>query len=205
MRSSYISITEQKNDLRNQLLEERRNLSERALSHISKRIFNRLIEFDSIHKAKTIHSYLPIKQNGEVETWKLINKADEMGKEVIVPVMINGSPELEHYRYKPGHTKLRENELGIFEPEGAPQYEESQFDVIIVPMVGGDHQCNRLGYGRGYYDRFLKTQENAITIGVMPEICLVSEIPTEDHDIPLHAIITENTICLRGDYQSGSQ
>ncbi len=201
MKNTITNITDHKNELRSRLLEKRRDLSERLLSHISRRIYVRLIEFDVFASARNIHVYLPIIENREVDTWDIINTADKMGKEIVVPVMKSGSINLRHCRLKPGKTKLKHNELGIPEPREQEEYSDPEVDLIIVPMVGGDHYCNRLGYGRGYYDRFLKTQSNATTIGIMPDECLVPNIPTEEHDIPLNCIVTETTICMRGNFE----
>lgn len=200
MKNTISHITDHKKELRSKLLEQRRNLSERLLSHISRRIYVRLIEFELFTRASNIHIYLPITENREVDTWDIIETAEQMGKEIVVPVMKPGSKYLSHYQIKPGETKLKPNDLGILEPCEEEEYPNPDFDLVIVPMVGGDHYCNRLGYGRGYYDRFLKTQSDAITIGVMPDECLVPNIPTEEHDIPLNCIVTETTICMRGNF-----
>ena len=66
-----------------------------------------------------------------------------------------------------------------------------KFDVIIVPMLGFDEQLHRIGYGGGYYDKFLSTQPQAKKIGVCFEQGKIQNIPAESHDIPMHEIITE--------------
>jgi 5-formyltetrahydrofolate cyclo-ligase len=68
------------------------------------------------------------------------------------------------------------------------------FDVIIVPMLGFDKALHRIGYGGGYYDRFLATQPSAKTIGVCFEQGKLEHIPTEPHDITLKQIITDTTL-----------
>ncbi len=199
MTISTEQITKRKKQLRKQLLSKRRKLSETALRHISNRIYTRLIELDAFLNAKVVHSYIPIKKNKEVYTWDILDKAHQMNKKVVVPVMDMKSSHMDHYEINPRKTPLKENKLGIPQPNVDKALENNgSFDLIIVPMVGGDHFCNRLGYGRGYYDRFLDNQSSAVTIGVMPDACLLSKIPVEEHDIPLHGIITENTICMRG-------
>lgn len=66
-----------------------------------------------------------------------------------------------------------------------------KFDVIIVPMLGFDGKLQRVGYGGGYYDRFLANQSQAQKIGVCFEAGKVAQIPAETHDVPLDKIITE--------------
>ncbi len=193
------NILIKKKQLRKQLLSQRRKLSESALRHISNRVTAKLIELDAFVDAQVIHSYIPIKKNREVYTWGIINKAHEMGKKVVVPVMDMHSNHMDHYEINPRETPLEENKFGIPQPDVDKAIENNgHFDLIIVPMVGGDHFCNRLGYGRGYYDRFLDNQSQAVTVGVMPDFALLSRIPVEEHDIPLHGILTEKTFCVRG-------
>lgn len=66
-----------------------------------------------------------------------------------------------------------------------------QFDIVLVPMLGFDDNLNRIGYGGGYYDKFLATQPQARKTGVCFELGRVKQIPTEPHDIALDQIITE--------------
>ena len=67
----------------------------------------------------------------------------------------------------------------------------AEFDAVLVPMLGFDSELNRIGYGGGYYDKFLASQSSTNKIGVCFEIGKVDKIPTESHDIQLNVIITE--------------
>jgi 5-formyltetrahydrofolate cyclo-ligase len=69
-----------------------------------------------------------------------------------------------------------------------------KFDVIIVPMLGFDASLQRVGYGGGYYDRFLANQPAAQKIGVCYEIGRVEQIPAEAHDMPLDMVVTEDQV-----------
>lgn len=73
-------------------------------------------------------------------------------------------------------------------------YPTAVYDVIIVPLVVFDKHCNRIGFGGGWYDRFLKSQPQALKIGFAFESQRASEIPVESHDIQLDMIITESTV-----------
>ena len=73
----------------------------------------------------------------------------------------------------------------------------SKFDAILVPMLGFDSTLHRIGFGGGYYDRFLAGQKQAIKIGICFELGKTAEIPTEPHDIPLDIIISELQIYQR--------
>jgi 5-formyltetrahydrofolate cyclo-ligase len=68
------------------------------------------------------------------------------------------------------------------------------FDVVIVPMLGFDESLQRIGYGGGYYDKFLASQLKAQKIGVCFEQCKLNHVPAEPHDVPLNVIVTEERI-----------
>lgn len=76
----------------------------------------------------------------------------------------------------------------------AAAYPATAYDMIIVPLVVFDEYCNRIGFGGGWYDRFLKSQPQALKIGFAFESQRASEIPVESHDIQLDMIITESTV-----------
>lgn len=78
----------------------------------------------------------------------------------------------------------------------------AKYDVIIVPMLGFDVGLHRIGYGGGFYDKFLASQPEARKIGVCFDICKVEQIPIEPHDIPLDLVITETAIYSPKDAQT---
>lgn len=75
--------------------------------------------------------------------------------------------------------------------DGQWHIDEQKFDIILVPMIGFDASLHRLGYGGGYYDKFLATQPQATKIGVCFELGKVDALPIEPHDIALDYIVTE--------------
>lgn len=86
-------------------------------------------------------------------------------------------------------------ELGAFhieEPSGDNTVDESEIELIIVPAVAYDRKGNRLGRGKGFYDRLLSTTQ-AVKIGVGYEFQLIDEIPVEPHDVPMDMVITQYT------------
>ncbi len=94
--------------------------------------------------------------------------------------------------YKPSnHFQL--GAFSIQEPMSNEVIEASEFDVIVVPLVAFDENCNRLGHGKGYYDRYL-SKVNALKIGVAYECQKLDQIPCDEFDIPLDFIISEKTI-----------
>lgn len=106
--------------------------------------------------------------------------------------------ELRFYPYIPGVTPLTSGPFGIREPAAADprgylMWEE--IDLIIVPALLLTPAGARLGYGGGYYDRFLpRLRPDCVTVGVLPAALVVSELPQDSWDIPLQIVITENDI-----------
>lgn len=83
-----------------------------------------------------------------------------------------------------------DTQYGILEPTGAPLEQLSLIDVAIVPAVALDRQGNRLGRGKGYYDRLLPQLSQATTVGVSYDFQLVDHVPTAELDIPLNYVVT---------------
>lgn len=113
-----------------------------------------------------------------------------MGKQVVVP-KIMGDGKLEHFEIN-SLDELRENSLGVPEPLAGKKIFVDNLDLIVVPMVAGDRFKNRIGYGAGYYDRFLQNCP-APKIGLLFDCQLFDgTLPVEEFDIPLDILITES-------------
>lgn len=178
--------------LRNYFLSMRKTLSINEMEKKSKLIFQALLHSDIYKLSSNIHCYISIKKNKEVDTTDFIQRAISDGKKVSVP-KVTGEGKLSHY-YIQNFDNLRLNSWGIPEPQQGEIARPDDFELIVVPMVAGDSFKNRLGYGKGYYDRFLK-RLNAFTAGVLFD-CQVYEkqLPTESFDIPLRRLYTESVI-----------
>lgn len=144
----------------------------------SRQIVERLKEVTDWPRVKTVHYFEPLAEMMEPDISELViwledNFADI---ELFTPRKIGSQWEMVSIQEKP-----------------APE----QFDVVIVPMLGFDPKTlHRIGYGGGYYDKFLATQPKAQKVGVCFENGKVDEIPAEDFDIPLNLIVTEDkTYC----------
>jgi 5-formyltetrahydrofolate cyclo-ligase len=90
---------------------------------------------------------------------------------------------------------LVKNRFGILEP--SKTVDIRSFDVIVVPGVVFDKKCNRLGFGKGFYDRFLKSVNTRLKIGLSYDLQIVDELPSEVHDIPMDFVLTETKIYRR--------
>ena len=172
--------------LRKKLLEERKSINNKEEKDTS--ILNALINQDFYKNAKTVMVY--ISYNSEVDTHALIKKMLLDGKTLAAPKCITKS-EMEARTFF-GLSDLSRGAYGILEPSGEIL---KDFDLIIVPGVGFNERLNRIGYGAGYYDRFLK-EHRAVLVGLFYD-AQKCDFKEEKTDHPLDYIITESKIYKR--------
>lgn len=183
--------------LREKLKAQRSNLSLADVKRLSSRIVKHVLRTVDWQKVKNLHVYLPIKEQNEVDTWPLIARLAHERPYITIAVPRLKSGQMEAV-VPDSHTKMKPSRFGITEPVGGRVLPKSfKFDVIIVPMIGFDEHGHRLGYGGGYYDRFLKTQPQAQTIGLCYDLGFIKKSPHEAGDAVLKQIITQSGAKLR--------
>ena len=154
---------------------------------------SRLIEEEffrlpAIVKAKTILFYASLP--GEVDTFAMIRKAMDLKKQVALPVVLR-----EQRTLIPTLTEnmkdLRLSTYGIHAPHRHKDREIplERLDAVVVPALAFDKANNRLGRGKGYYDRFLKSLSCAVTVGIAFDFQIAESLPFEDHDVGVHHVI----------------
>lgn len=155
---------------------------------ISQIITHKISELDEFKSAKTVMSYLS--KDDEVSLESLfIDKT----KKWFVPLMKNSSIVLAPYKYR--ETILRKGAFGIMEPEVKPDecFDQVQkkipIDLILVPGLCFDKKGGRIGYGGGYYDKFLKLNPGSKKIGCCPKDCLYDELPQDKWDIRVDLVV----------------
>ena len=122
----------------------------------------------------------------EIPTHAIIERWAQ-SKNIYLP-RVNGD-DLDIIKYHPG--TLQKGSYDIMEPEGNDTVSPEMLNLIIVPGMAFDRQGNRLGRGKGFYDRFL-AQTHAVTIAVCFDCQLVDNIPTEPHDLPAQFVVTKS-------------
>jgi 5-formyltetrahydrofolate cyclo-ligase len=184
--SQSISSTLTKQEIREAALQLRDAMpdSERAAASLA--ICRAVMQDEDFIDARGVHVYLPIRS--EVDIRPLIDIAWELGKEVGMMV-IDEDGGTRQFTITPA-TSYRRIDLGILEPVDAEPFDMNNCDLVICPVVAADEECNRLGYGKGYYDQFL-THFPRPTIGVAFECQVFPELPTNNDDIGLDTIYTE--------------
>ncbi len=152
-----------KHDLRKQFKERRRALTALEVAEQSEAIAQRFFDFFDVAQMHVLHSYLPIESQHEVNTFYILNIIQNYFPDIqiIVPRVVPNTSDLEHYVWKP-ETELTQNQWNIPEPNSVISYHLSATDettqhiqLVIVPLLAYDIIGNRIGYGKGYYDRFL--------------------------------------------------
>ena len=185
-----------KSSFRKNALSERSNLPDREICEKSDSIFDALVSMDEFKKAQNIMLYIDFKN--EVKTDRLIRHIIDSGKNAIVPISVIKGRKLIPSLLKDPDTELAVSTYGVKEPkkEFTRPFDKNSIDLVIVPGVAfGENGC-RMGYGAGFYDRFIHSIQNdsLVTIGVAFEIQIYDFIPQEDHDITLDYIVTEKRI-----------
>ena len=183
-----------KSELRNTYSLKRKNLSDYQINKRSILISKKLLDIP-IWDKEFYHIFLTSKKNNEIETKFILSMLAQKNKKVVVPRLIDLN-NLEHILLTQ-QTILKENSYGIPEPQ---KYNDKiifpqELDVIIVPLYVFDLNGNRVGYGKGYYDRFLKNcRDDVIKIGIslFEPVKSISDISR--NDIALNYAITSNSI-----------
>jgi len=187
-------LKEDKNALRDFYKEKRAELSPGQRETLSLAIANKTLEL-KLWGHSFYHIFLPIDRLMEVNTEYLLNILNGKDKNIVVGRADTKRPEMSHFLLT-DNTVFKKNSWGIPEPQGGITILEHQLDVVFVPLLTVDKFGNRLGYGKGYYDRFLKKcRPDCLKIG-LSFFEPIAQIPVNAHDIPLNACVTADNIYL---------
>lgn len=183
-----------KEELRTKYLERRKTLSPRELERISDAVTLNLFRSFQFEE-KRVSLFLPIERNKEINTYKIWEKAMSFDAQVAVPKINSKTVELKHIIFE-SEDQLEISSYGIPEPSKGRVIAAEHFDIVIVPLLTVDENGHRVGYGKGYYDRFLaKCSPRCRFIGLY-HFDQLEETPIETHinDIPLHACVTPTKV-----------
>ncbi len=145
-----------KEELRKQYIKRRKGLDAAECAALNIQLYNRFFSSVDLSFVHVLHMYLPIQKNNEPDTWMILDRIRRESPQVRISLpKMSGGGDLENFYFEGLH-QLRINTLGIQEPaQGVPTPVE-KIDMVIVPLVAIDQSGHRVGYGKGYYDRFLK-------------------------------------------------
>jgi 5-formyltetrahydrofolate cyclo-ligase len=181
--------------LRALMIARRRSFPESSRDEMSRAIASYIIALPEIINARLIHVYLSIPALAEVSTSAIINGLAAMDKELAVPVIRNG--ELLSALFRKG-AAVRPAQFGHPEPCEVSVADESRLDVVLIPLLAFDKRGYRIGYGKGFYDRFLqRLAQQGVTpcrIGLSFLQQKVDTVPADSQDEPLDGVIHEQGI-----------
>lgn len=185
-------IRPEKHALRAECKNARRALTDGEKERLDRKIVNKFLNLFQYREAKVLLCY--VSTEIEVETYKIMQNALECGKTVAVPRCIDGTREMDFYIIT-DFSQLESGAFGVLEPN--PDVCEKLTDLskglCIVPALSYDLQGFRLGYGKGYYDRFL-ARFSGETVGLIYENCLRQSLPHGKFDRRTEKIVTENRV-----------
>ncbi len=174
-----------KKALRQEIRLRKRQFNGEQLRQLSLAVVQRLLQHPRVAQAHTVMFYHSLPD--EVYTHEAVNQLVTMGKRVLLPVVIDDEHmEIRQYR---GPQDLKLGAMNILEPAGQPFTAYEEIETILVPGMSFDPKGNRLGRGKGYYDRFLSQVPQAYKIGVCFDFQKVDEVPTDDNDIRMNEVV----------------
>lgn len=181
------NIGTEKNKIRKEIASLKKKYSPNELQNFSDEVLSILEITGAFQDAKTIFIYNSL--SDEVQTLNFIEKW-KGEKNFYLPVVVED--DIVFRAYNPS-TEFRKSSFNILEPIGADFTDYKKIDLIIIPGVAFDRKMNRLGRGKGYYDRFL-SKTSATKIGICFDFQLLDTIPAESSDIKMDYIVSENEL-----------
>ena len=157
-----------KSELRTDYLSRRKSLSRNDFRQFAQSISEGLVRLALRARPGIVHSYLPIAKQNEFDPRPFIKELRERqpSLKVAAPRIVAGKNELAHF-FVDDRTELQTSHMGIAEPVDSNPVNESKLDLVVVPLICFDQKGHRVGYGGGYYDRFLaQCRPDCVKVGV---------------------------------------
>ncbi|RKU13903.1 5-formyltetrahydrofolate cyclo-ligase [Candidatus Poribacteria bacterium] len=189
--ANQMNQKQERERLRGEVLRKRDSIPLSVRTELSRRIVHHAINWIEVNRADAVLIYLSMRS--EVETGDLLNYLLAQNKIALAPVMRMKQRDLTPYRIMDAKEDLVLHPYGMYQPnnETCPSFPLNQIDLIFVPGVAFDLRGYRIGYGAGFYDRFLPQCPQAVWIGLAYEAQIVTNTFPQPWDVPLHQILTE--------------
>lgn len=184
-----------KQDIRQQYLQQRRLLTAEEYVARCEIVNQQAIAFIEQSDSLRVHLFLPIKKNKEVNTWPIYNWLLDSEKHTpVISKTYFQESRLSHHPMT-GKDNLQESKYGIPEPLHGNIIAPEEIDLVFVPLLAFDTTGNRVGYGAGFYDRFLTNcRKDILKVGLAISKPIDSIIGTNEFDIPLDLCITHEKL-----------
>ncbi len=189
----WVRNLETKKDIRKRILKIRSSIPKEVQDEKSRKICETVIQYPYFEQADLLFCYMDF--HDEVQTELIRREAQKRGMQVAVPRVEGDSM----YFYKVhGDADLEAGYFGISEPKKICRRCEPSGNVLmIVPGTVFDPSCNRIGYGKGFYDRYLAKHPDIHTVGIAFSEQMTDALPVEETDRKVDAVITDTTIYRR--------
>jgi 5-formyltetrahydrofolate cyclo-ligase len=178
-----------KKEIRESMLNRRNSLSKEEILERSKKIEQNLSNLKQYKEAKNVMFFVSF--GSEVHTHEMIKEALK-SKTVIIPKVLNN--EIEPSLIIDFDNLIPSGKFGILEPIEAMKIAYKNIDLILVAGIAFDNEGYRLGYGLGYYDRFLAKLPKALKIGLCFDLQIADRLPREAHDVPVDIVVTDEEV-----------
>ena len=193
-----MKIATERERLRTEIRHRREALTREEHTRLSQRIVDSTARWIQHQGFDAVMLYLNMRS--EVETTGLLEGLLNSGKQVCAPVVDTQRLELTPRRILNLKTELVRHSYGMLEPSTAcPIFPTEHLQLIVVPGIAFDCHGYRLGYGKGFYDRFLTKCPHAVTIGLAYQVQLVEDTFPQKWDVPVQHIFTETSVIDVGD------
>lgn len=182
--------------LRQDALQRRNAYAEEEVALRSRRICGLFFSSFSLERVRLLHLFLPISQRKEINTQPFIERLwrEHPDIDIAVPVSDLDLTHMTHFLLRPD-TQLAENRWGIPEPVEAVEVPSEAVDLVLLPLLTFDLEGNRVGYGKGFYDRFLahcRPDVYKVGLSLEPPVQLITD--TNPFDVALDAAVTPEQV-----------
>lgn len=174
-----------KKALRSQIKEQKRQMTAHQIESASQRLTELFVATEQYRQAKTVYGYLPYNQ--EVRTTGLLQHALQEGKRVAVPKIYGDEMR---FIYLDDLSLVEKSSFGIPEPIADEPVADDPTALVLMPGLAFTKRGDRMGYGGGYYDKFLANEPHHPTVALCYDFQIVDRIPTDDHDIPVDIVLS---------------
>lgn len=173
-----------KKELRDDIRSRKRAMTTEQIEEKSRRLGELFIKTEAYRNAKTIYGYLPYNQ--EVRTVPMLERAIQDGKQVAVPKIYGDEMK---FIMLPDLSRVETGYAGIPEPIDDEPVAEDPYALVLMPGLAFDEEGHRIGYGGGFYDKFLAQEPEHPTLALCYDFQMLPKIETEEFDIPVDTVI----------------
>ncbi len=185
-----------KQEARKVYFQKRLDLSEGEYQQLNLQLYHQFFTQLDLSFVKCIHFFLPIEGKREPDTWPIIERIKREFPHIRISLPKVKGDELENIYFEGLH-QLKKNKWGILEPEQGVPTPTEKIDMVIVPLLAFDKKGNRVGYGKGYYDRFLaECRIRSERIGISLFLPIETIEDSDEHDIQLTKCLTPSHLFL---------